>query len=158
MLVFFDNILIYSRSLEEHLEHVRAVLMLLKSHSLYVKRTKCCFGFKQAEYLGHLISKEGVTTDPKKVEAVVQWPTPMSIKQLRGFLGLAGYYRRFVKDFGKIASPLTALLKNERGFQWNEQADQAFGRLKQALITAPILILPDFDKEFVIETDASSVE
>ena len=126
VLVFFDGILIYSRSLEEHLEHVRAVLRVLRSHSLYAKRTKCCFGVKQVEYLGHLISKEGVTTDPKKVEVVVQWPTPMSIKQLRGFLGLAGYYRRFVKDFGKIASPLTTLLKNEGGFQWNEQVNQAF--------------------------------
>ena len=158
MLVFFNDILIYNKYLKEHLEHVRTVLMLLRSHSLYAKRTKCCFGVKQVEYLGHFISKEGVTTDPKKIKAVLHWPTLKSIKQLKGFLGLVGYYRRFVKDIGKIASPLIALLKNERGFQWNEQADQAFGRLKQALITAPVLILPDFDKEFVIETDASSVE
>ena len=157
VLVFFDDILIYSKSRKEHLCHVRSVLALLRNHILYAKESKCSFEVDQVEYLGHFISGNGVSTDPRKIKVVAQWPTPKSIKQLRGFLGLSGYYRRFVRDFGKIAQPLTALLKAVGGFQWNEEADKAFRRLKEALVTAPVLALPDFSVEFVIETDASGV-
>ena len=95
---------------------MKIVFKLLRANTLYAKGSKCCFGVNQVEYLGHFISGKGVSTDPRKVEVVMQWPTPTSLKQLRGFLGLAGYYRRFVKDFGKIAQPLTNCLKAGGGF------------------------------------------
>ena len=155
VLVFFDDILIYSRSLTEHLEHVTLVLELLRSHILYAKKSKCCFGVRQVEYLGHYISSGGVTTDPKKIEAVINWPVPKTVKQLRGFLGLTGYYRRFVKDYGKIAQPLTALCKTNAALKWSDEADKAFQKLKRVMTATPVLALPDFTMEFVIETDAS---
>ena len=157
VLVFFDDILIYSQSWKDHMVHVRIVLAILRGHTLFAKESKCCFGVGQVEYLGHFITGKGVSTDPRKVEVVVQWPIPRSLKQLRGFLGLVGYYRRFVKDFGKMAQPLTTLLKGTGSFQWNEEADYAFRKLKQALVSAPVLALPNFSVEFVLETDASGV-
>jgi len=111
VLVFFDDILIYSSSLAEHLRHVHAVLTMLHQHRLFVKRSKCVFGVDSISYLGHIISAAGVAMDPDKVQAVADWPTPRSARAVRGFLGLAGYYRKFVKEFGTIAAPLTALLK-----------------------------------------------
>ena len=104
VLVFFDDILIYSKSLEDHVCHVAAVMDLLRSYTLYAKKSKCCFGVSQVEYLGHYISAKGVSIDPKKVEALAQWPVPSTIKQLRGFLGLTRYYRRFVITMGKLLS------------------------------------------------------
>jgi hypothetical protein len=105
--------------------------------------------------LGHIISPEGVSTDPSKVQDVQKWPTPMNVKDLRGFLGIAGYYRRFIKNFGMLAKPLTELLKKGVMFVWTESTEQAFQLLKQSLISAPVLALPDFSKPFVVETDAS---
>ena len=157
VLVFFYDILIYSKNVEDHLDHVRIVLAILRTNTLYAKESKCSFGVTHVEYLGHIISGEGVATDPRKIEAVAQWPIPKSLKQLQGFLGLAGYYRRFVQGFGKIAQPLTVLLKSSGGFQWTVEAAQAFETLKQALVKAPVLALPDFSLSFVIETDASGV-
>ena len=142
VLVFFDDILIYSASLAEHLRHVRAVLTVLHQHRLFVKRSKCAFGVDSIAYLGHIISAQGVAMDPDKVQAVADWPQSCSAHAVRGFLVLAGYYRKFVKDFGAIAAPLTALLKE--GFTWNEAAGAAFVALKTAITTAPVLALPDF--------------
>jgi hypothetical protein len=114
VLVFFDDILVYSRNQEDHIQHLNRVLSIMKDNRLFAKESKCVFGGRAVEYLGHIISKEGVKTDPSKIEAVQQWPVPKTIKQLRGFLGLAGYYRRFIRSFGMIAKPLTDLLKRTR--------------------------------------------
>jgi hypothetical protein len=110
VLVFFDDILIYSTTLEEHQYHLTVVLNILKNHQLFAKKSKCSFGCQEIEYLGHLISKNRVRADPKKNESMLNWPFPSTLKSLRGFLGLTGYYRKFIKGYGSIAAPLTSLL------------------------------------------------
>jgi hypothetical protein len=155
VLVFFDDILIYSKTWEEHLHHLRIVLSELQRHHLFVKRSKCAFGARSVAYLGHVISAAGVAMDPAKVQAIFDWPVPRSARAVRGFLGLAGYYRKFVHNYGTVAAPLTALLKKD-GFAWDDQAAAAFGALKAAITSAPVLAMPDFTKTFVVECDASS--
>ena len=135
VLVFFDDILIYSPTWSEHLQHVKLVLTTMRANKLALKHSKCIFGAPTVSYLGHVISAEGVAMDCDKVEAVTSWPTPRSTRALRGFLGLAGYYRKFIQEFGLIAAPLTKLLKKE-GFHWSPEVDAAFAALKQALSTA----------------------
>jgi hypothetical protein len=154
VLVFFDDILIYSKTWKDHLTHVDQVLSLLTQHQLFLKQSKCAFGASEVEYLGHLVGKDGVRVDPKKIEAMQDWPHPKTLKSLRGFLGLTGYYRKFVKNYGKIAAPLTALLK-KNSFTWTPAAAQAFQTLKMAMCTTPVLALPDFTKTFVLECDTS---
>ncbi|KAL0535737.1 hypothetical protein IC582_030078 [Cucumis melo] len=154
VLVFFDEILVYSRSEEEHVLHMKKVLSVLRPHELYANQKKCHFAQRKIEYLGHVISGEGVTVDPEKIRSISNWPQPTNVKEIRGFLGLTGYYRRFVRNYGTIAAPLTQLLKNG-GFHWNEEATLAFERLKSTMITLPVLALPDFSKQFEIEADAS---
>ncbi|PKA46982.1 putative mitochondrial protein [Apostasia shenzhenica] len=153
VLVFFDDILVYSRTWDEHLHHLKTVLDVLATHSLKVKRNKCDFAVQSIEYLGHCISSRGVSTDPNKIRAIVEWPKPSSVRELRGFLGLAGYYRRFIKDYGKISRGLTELLKKD-AFKWDSQAEVSFSQLKQQLSQPPVLALPDFTQPFVVETDA----
>jgi hypothetical protein len=128
----------------------------LRRHRLFIKRSKCAFGVGSVSYLGHIISERGVAMDPAKVQAVLDWPVPRSARAVRGFLGLAGYYRRFVLNYGAIAAPLTALLKKD-GFSWSEGAAAAFAALKTAVTTAPVLALPDFDRPFIVECDASTL-
>jgi hypothetical protein len=154
VLVFFDDILVYSSSWLDHLHHVKTVLEVMREHQLFIKRSKCSFGEESVTYLDHVISADGVAMDTQKVLAVVDWPVPQLVHAVRGFLGLAGYYRKFIHDFGIIAAPLTTLLKKD-GFLWSAEADQALQELKTALTIAPILQLPDFTVPFIVECDAS---
>ena len=156
VLVFFDNILIYNSSWAEHLQHVAIVLNELRAHRLHLKRSKCSFGATSVAYLGHVISKDGVAMDADKVAAVAAWPQPRSARGLRGLLGLAGYYRKFIQDFGVIAAPLTRLLRRDV-FSWDEEAEAAFQALKGALTTGPVLQMPNFDELFMVDCDASGV-
>jgi hypothetical protein len=154
-LVFFDDILIYSRTWTDHLRYVCAVLDILHHHHLFVKRSKCEFDVTSISYLGHVISVAGIAMDPTKVQVVVEWPIPRSPRAVRSFLGLAGYYHKFVKTFGAIAAPLTALLRKE-GFTWSAETEEAFTALKNAITTASVLALPDFGQPFIVECDAST--
>ncbi|XP_060673303.1 uncharacterized protein LOC132803788 [Ziziphus jujuba] len=141
---------------EEHLSHLHTVLSILAANHLFAKESKCVFGVTTVEYLGHIISSAEVSADPVKVQNFREWPTPSTIREVCGFLGLAGYYRKFIKHFGGIAPPLTKLLSKE-GFHWTQECDVAFQQLKTALTTAPVLALPDFSQPFVIECDASGI-
>ncbi|XP_051143409.1 uncharacterized mitochondrial protein AtMg00860-like [Andrographis paniculata] len=157
VLVFFDVILIYNRNLTEHQGHLEQVLRVLQQNQFKANKKKCSFGCLQDEYLGHVISAAGVKMDPTKVNAVVDWPRPRSVREVRGFLGLTGYYRGFIKNYCIIAKPLTSLLKKEAAtvFEWTNEAEAAFTSLKRALTEAPVLGMPNWRSHFVIECDAS---
>jgi hypothetical protein len=154
VLVFFDDILIYSKTWQAHLAHVDQVLHLLSQHKLFLKQFKCAFGAPEIEYLGHIAGKDGVCVDPNKIEAMKDWPCPKTLQTFRGLLDLTGYYCKFVQNYRKIANPLTALL-NKNAFSWTSTADQSFQVLKEAMCMTPALALPDFTKTFVLECDAS---
>lgn len=154
MLVFFDDILVYSKGWEEHLSHLKLLFETLGKHQLYAKQSKCKFASQRVEYLGHVISRNGIAVDPKKISAILEWPLPKTPKALRGFLGLTRYYRKFVKGYGGVAAPLNAMLK-KGGFQWTKEAMQSFEDLKQGLISPPVLRIPNFTQDFTIECDAS---
>jgi len=154
-LVFFDDILIYSPTFDAHIHHLRQVFQLLAADQWKVKFSKCQFGKQSISYLGHIVGNGGVSTDPSKIQSVQLWPQPNDVKELRRFLGLAGYYRKFVKNYAAIARPLTDLLKKNCLFVWTQAHTAAFQALKDALVSAPVLALPDFSKQFHIQTDAS---
>lgn len=153
ILVFFDDILVYSPTWELHLSHVKETLAILKKHNFYIKASKCEFGKQELEYLGHIVTHKGVKVDQKKIEAMVTWPQPTNTTDLHGFLGMLGYYRKFVQNYGIMARPLTNLLKKGH-FKWNDDATDAFLALKQAMTTTPTLAVPNFKESFTIETDA----
>lgn len=155
VIVFFDDILVFSPSLEAHLLHLKQVFEWLRQDKWKLKQSKCNFAKQSISYLEHVISAQGLSTDPAKVRAVADWPVPANVKELRGFLGLAGYYRKFVRHFGILAKPLTELLKKDQVFVWTSTHQQAFTMLKDALCSAPVLALSDFNRAFHIETDAS---
>jgi hypothetical protein len=154
VVVFFDDILIFSSSYEEHLQHLHVVLSLLAKDQWVVKLKKCKYAQREIHYLGHILSSWGVHTDPDKVAAVLHWPPPTNVRELRGFLGLASFYRKFVKHFAILARPLTNLLKKHTLFVWTTEHQVAFQALQQGLCSAPVLGIPDFSKPFAIETDA----
>ena len=153
--VYLDDILIFSPEMEEHWKHLRWALGQLRKAKLYGRLHKCEFLKNQVDYLGFEVSPKGIHASPEKVKAIIEWPIPKSIHDVRSFLGLASYYRRFVRGFSEMARPLTNLTKNGVEWQWSEVQHQAFNRLKLALTTAPVLRLPDFERQFVVTTDAS---
>lgn len=155
VLVFFHDILVYSADLLTHKEHLTQVMQKLKENQLNAKRTKCEFGVQQVEYLGHIISENGVSTDPKKIEVMKNWPKPHNLRELRGFLGVTKYYRKFIRQYGLISKPLTNLSK-KNAFACGEEAILAFETLKEAMCIAPVLAMPDFNQNFILETNASN--
>jgi hypothetical protein len=183
--VYIDDIIVHSKTFEEHLKILEEVFTRIRNANLKLGPDKCKFGFEEIKFLGHIIGKNGIKTDPAKIEKVKNYPKPVNLTQLRGFLGLAKYYRKFIKDFAKIAKPLNDLTKgftakpreirdgikmkrkksemekskmdNEFMNKWEEKQERAFNLLKEKLITSPVLIYPDFEKEFILYTDASKI-
>ena len=154
-IVFIDDILVYSRDEEEHANHLRLVLQTLREKQLYAKFNKCEFWLNQVVFLGHIVSGEGIKVDPKKIEAVLNWEPPKNVPELRSFLGLAEYYRRFVKGFSIIAAHLTKLLRKHVEYKWTEACQSSFEELKAKLTTAPVLASPSGTSGFVVYSDAS---
>ncbi|GJW79335.1 putative reverse transcriptase domain-containing protein [Tanacetum coccineum] len=155
VIVFIDDILIYSKSEEEHEVHLKTILDLLEKEKLYAKFSKCEFWLKEVQFLGHVVNRDGIHVDPSKVESVKNWKTPESSTEIRSFLGLAGYYRRFIENFSKIAKPLTLLTQKNKAYVWGDKQDEAFQILKEKLCNAPVLTLPDGPDDFVVYCDAS---
>ncbi|GJS82045.1 putative nucleotidyltransferase, ribonuclease H, partial [Tanacetum coccineum] len=155
VIVFIDDILIYSRDEKEHEEHLKTILELLKKEELYAKFSKCEFWIHTVKFLGHVIDSSGIHVDPTKIEAVKNWASPTTPSEIRQFLGLAGYYRRFIEGFSKIAKPMTELTQKNQKFYWGEEQEEAFQLLKQKLCAAPILALPKGSDDFVVYCDAS---
>ena len=155
VIVFIDDILVYSHSMMEHAEHLRIVLNQMKDKELYAKFKKCEFWLEKVAFLGHVVSKDGISVDPSKVEAVSNWARPTTGTEVRSFLGLAGYYRKFVEGFSKIASPLTNLTRKNVKFQWTDSCERSFMELKQRLVSAPILAIPTGSGGLVVYSDAS---
>jgi hypothetical protein len=155
IVVFIDDILIYSKTKEDHANHIRVVLQRLLDHRLYAKFSKCEFWLDSVKFLGHTISSEGISVNPTKVQEVMDWKSPTSVHQIRSFLRLAGYYRRFIPDFSKIAKPMTELLKKETKFHWDDKCEEAFHTLRKFLTTAPVLAQPDSTQPFDVYCNAS---
>jgi hypothetical protein len=155
VVVFIDNILIYSEIVEKHEEHLRIVLERLRQQKLYAKFSKCEFWMEKVAFLGHVLSAEGTAVDPSKVESVTKWEQPLNMTDIRSFLGMAGYYRRFIENFSKIAKPMMELLKNNTKFEWSKACERSFQELERRLTTAPMLTLLDIKKDFVVYCDTS---
>jgi hypothetical protein len=154
VIVFLDDILVYSKSEEEHEHHLRLVLQVLREHQLYAKLSKCSFYQEQIHYLGHIISEQGIAVDPEKIEAIRGWPTPRNVSEVRSFMGLVGYYRRFIVGFSKISHPITSLQKKGIKFEWTSECEENFNLLKELLTSAPVLKIVDPNESFVVCTDA----
>jgi hypothetical protein len=155
VVVFIDDILIYSKNEDEHAQHLRIVLTRLREHQLYAKFSKCAFWLEEIQFLGHVLSAKGIAVDPSKVKDILEWNPLTTIHQVRSFLGLAGYYRRFISDFSKLVKPITSLLKNDTNFNWSSRCNEAFEQLKVLLATALVLAQPDIEKPFDVYCDAS---
>lgn len=157
VVVYFDDILVYSHTESEHCDHLRQVLQVLRDAKLYGNLEKCIFAKDKVIFLGYVVSKDGIAVDVSKIESVQNWPVPINISQVRSFLGLAGFYRRFMKDFSTTAAPMNDLTKKGIHFEWGAVQQDAFDCLKRLLTSAPLLALPNFAKQFEIECDASGI-
>jgi hypothetical protein len=155
VVVFIDDILIYSKSQEDHDHHLQIVLGRLRARQLYAKLSKCEFWLEKIAFLGHILTAEGIEVDPSKVEAVSKWKQPSNVSEIRSFLGMARYYRHFLKGFSSIAKPLTELLKKDNKFMWTPKCEESFQVIKEKLTTAHVLTLPDVHQSFDIFCDAS---
>jgi hypothetical protein len=157
VVAYLDDILIYSKTLEEHEEHVRTILAELRKHELYAKESKCEFFKRSVTFLGFIVTDQGIKVDPRKVAAAKEWPVPKSVSDCRSFLGFVGFYRKFIKNHSKIVAPISDLTKTANGakFAWTSQAQEAFEQMIELLCSAPVLILPDPSKPYVVTTDAS---
>ena len=155
VVVFVDDILIYSKTEEEHEDHLRTVLHALKEHQLYVKFSKCEFWLTEVKFLGLVVSTSGASIDPEKVETVMSWKRPKSVFEIHSFLGLVGYYWRFIEDFSRLVAPMTRLTGKEVKFEWNDQCEKTFQELKRRLTSAPILIVSERGQMYTVYYDAS---
>jgi hypothetical protein len=154
IMVFIDDILIYSKSVSDHEEHLRLVLHKLRDNQLYAKYSKCEFWIDEVHFLGHIISNGGISVDPAKVKEIVAWSIPTTATEVRSFLGLAGYYCRFIEGFSKIPKPMTSLLEKGREFKWDLKCQDSFDQLKMRLMSPLVLVMPDLQKGFDIYCDA----
>jgi hypothetical protein len=155
VVVFIDDILIFSKNEEEHDKHLRLVLQKLKENQLYAKLNKCEFWLEEVSFLGHIISEGGISVDPSKVKDVLSWKTLQNVSDIRSFLGLVGYYRRFIEGFSKISKPMMELLAKSKTFEWTPRREANFQELKKRFTTTPVLTMPDMEKPFSIYCDAS---
>ncbi|KAG8501046.1 hypothetical protein CXB51_003141 [Gossypium anomalum] len=149
VVVFIDDMLIYSRDESEHDEHLKIILQTLRDRKLYAKFSKCEFWLREVGFLGHIVSTSGIRVDLSKILAILDWKLPRNVSEVHSFLGLFSYYRRFVKGFSMIATPLTKLLQKDVKFEWSEKCQKSFDQLKILLTEAPVLVLPELGKEFV---------
>nr|XP_025669740.1 uncharacterized protein LOC112769436 [Arachis hypogaea] len=155
VVVYLDDIVVYSNTLEEYVEHLRTVFKILRENNLYVKKEKCSFARDEVHFLGHIIKGGTLCMDQGKVKAIKEWEPPNKVSELRSFLGLANYYRRFIKGYSAKAAPLTDLLKKNHSWEWSKECQKAFDELKAAITEGPVLALPDYSKVFEVHTDAS---
>ncbi|KAL9285831.1 putative nucleotidyltransferase, Ribonuclease H [Arabidopsis thaliana] len=157
VIIFIDDILVYSKSHEEHELHLRRVMEKLREQKLFAKLSKCRFWQREMGFLGHIVSEEGVSVDPEKIEAIREWPRPTNATEIRSFLGLARYYRRFVKGFASMAQPMTKLTGKDVPFVWSPECEEGFVSLKEMLTSTPVLALPEHGEPYMVYTDASRV-
>jgi hypothetical protein len=157
VVVFIDDMLVYSECEKRHEEHLRIVLTRLREHKLYAKFSKCDFWLKEVQFLGHILSENGISVDPSKIQQVMEWKAPTSISEIRSFLGLARHYRHFIPDFSKIAKQMTQLLEKDRKFAWTTECETAFRTLRKLLTMMPVLAQPDIEKPFDVFCDALGI-
>ena len=155
VIMFIDDIFVYSKNVDEHAMHLRIVLQTLRDRELYAKFSKCEFWLNEVVFLGHVISGGGIFVDPKKIEAIVSWEQPKNVSEVRSFLGLAGYYRRFVEHFSLLTAPLTRLTRKGVRYEWNDICEQSFQELKSRLTMVPVLAFPTPESEYVVFSDTS---
>ena len=153
--VYIDDTNVHSKTFEQHLEDLEEVFGRIREAKLKLRLEKCHLCFKEIKFLGHIIGNNKVKVDQENIEKVKNFPRPTNVSKLRSFVGLATYYRRFIKDFAKITKPLTGLFQKDKEYKWTEKQEESFQELKKKLTTAPVLMLPDFEKEFILYTDAS---